>query len=353
MSRPRYGRSGEAVPTGRRGDAARPIPPGPGGLDWARRIELVSVLLASVAAVAGLWYSADQTRDANEQARQERALTKEGQITDRYTAAVENLGADKMDLRLGGIYALQRIMKDSPRDHPTICNVLAAYVRSHAAAKEGELPEVHDLSWPIELQNVPADVHAALTVLVFRDSAHDGDFRLDLRGTRLDSVELDASDPSQRAVLKGAKLSGMTLIHANLPRADLSGANLHGSTLSGADLTGVKLTGARLSHAALRYTDMAGLTLTDVNMTGTQLTGADLTGVTFHDTDLRFALLDGTELDGATLRGTDLSHANLKGASLRGADLRGADLSGVTNLTREQISSARIDGTTILPAGLS
>ncbi|MYT81269.1 hypothetical protein YW3DRAFT_07423, partial [Streptomyces sp. MnatMP-M77] len=85
-------------------------------MDWARRIELVTVVVAAVVAVVGLWYSNVQARQANEQAREDRALAKEGQITDRYTAAVGNLGEDKMDVRLGGIYALQRIMQDSRRD---------------------------------------------------------------------------------------------------------------------------------------------------------------------------------------------------------------------------------------------
>lgn len=35
-------------------------------------------------------------------------------------------------MRLGGIYALQRIMQDSVRDHSTVVSVLAAYVRQHA-----------------------------------------------------------------------------------------------------------------------------------------------------------------------------------------------------------------------------
>ncbi|MEV7888535.1 hypothetical protein ACWD3I_44435 [Streptomyces sp. NPDC002817] len=39
-----------------------------------------------------------------------------------------------LGLRLGGIYALQRNMQDSPRDHVTIANVLATYIRAHAAA---------------------------------------------------------------------------------------------------------------------------------------------------------------------------------------------------------------------------
>ena len=33
-------------------------------------------------------------------------VTEQGQITDRYTKAIEQLGSDKLDVRLGGIYAL-------------------------------------------------------------------------------------------------------------------------------------------------------------------------------------------------------------------------------------------------------
>jgi len=38
-------------------------------------------------------------------------LTEQGQITDRYTKAVEQLGSDKLDVRIGGIYALERIAR--------------------------------------------------------------------------------------------------------------------------------------------------------------------------------------------------------------------------------------------------
>jgi hypothetical protein len=56
----------------------------------------------------------------------------EGHLTDRYTKAVEQLGSDKIEVRLGGIYALERLMRDSPTDQPTIVEVLAAYIRQHA-----------------------------------------------------------------------------------------------------------------------------------------------------------------------------------------------------------------------------
>lgn len=59
-------------------------------------------------------------------------LTQQGQITDRYTKAIEQLGAEKLEVRLGGIYALERIAVDSKRDHPTIVEVLSAFVRERA-----------------------------------------------------------------------------------------------------------------------------------------------------------------------------------------------------------------------------
>jgi hypothetical protein len=69
-------------------------------------------------------------------------LSREGQITDRFTKAIDQLGAldgdgkPKLEIRLGGIYALERIARDSERDHGPIMEVLTAYVREHAPKKE-------------------------------------------------------------------------------------------------------------------------------------------------------------------------------------------------------------------------
>jgi hypothetical protein len=60
------------------------------------------------------------------------ALSREGQVTDRYTKAIEQLGADKLDVRIGGIYALERVARDSARDHPTVMEVLTAFIREHS-----------------------------------------------------------------------------------------------------------------------------------------------------------------------------------------------------------------------------
>ena len=62
-------------------------------------------------------------------------------MTDRYTKAVEQLGSDKLDVRIGGIYALERIARDSARDHPAVMEVLTAFIREHSR-EPWPLPEV-------------------------------------------------------------------------------------------------------------------------------------------------------------------------------------------------------------------
>ena len=89
-------------------------------------------------------------------------LAREGHVTDRYTKAIEQLGSERLDVRLGAIYALERIMIDSSRDHPTIVEVLAAFVREHASAA----PNSAGNGEQTEQQSpLGTDVQAAVTVL--------------------------------------------------------------------------------------------------------------------------------------------------------------------------------------------
>ena len=45
--------------------------------------------------------------------QQGQTTAEQGQFTDRYNAAITNLGSHSIEVRLGGIYALQRLMQDS------------------------------------------------------------------------------------------------------------------------------------------------------------------------------------------------------------------------------------------------
>jgi hypothetical protein len=81
--------------------------------------------------------------------------------------------------------------------------------------------------------------------------------------------------------------------------------------------------------------------------------GADLIGRDLRRARLRDASLRGAYLIGADLRGVDLGLADLLGADLRAADVRGADLSRCLFLTQPQVTAARGDMSTRLPAAVS
>jgi hypothetical protein len=87
------------------------------------------VIAALIAAFIAVFTNYQSQRATNVQLR----IAEQGQITDRYNAAVTNLGSRSIEIRLGGIYALQRLMKDSPRDQSTVIAVLCAFVRDQTA----------------------------------------------------------------------------------------------------------------------------------------------------------------------------------------------------------------------------
>jgi hypothetical protein len=118
-------------------------------------------------------------------------LSREGHVTDRYTKAIEQLGSDRLDVRLGAIYALERIMIDSPRDHPTIVEVLAAYVREHARlTKRAERRAKHEADGLPGIPFPDTDVQAALTVLGRRPSGREERGSLNLQATDLTGADL-------------------------------------------------------------------------------------------------------------------------------------------------------------------
>ncbi|WP_189171532.1 hypothetical protein [Pilimelia anulata] len=102
---------------------------------WQRLLAVGSILSVLVVAI-GLYV----TNEAN---RRQLDVALQGQLTDRFTRAVEQLGqagAAKIDVRLGAVYALERIMRDSAQDQPAVVEVLAAYVRVHAPLPAGVGP---------------------------------------------------------------------------------------------------------------------------------------------------------------------------------------------------------------------
>lgn len=231
------------------------------GVNWAAVTSMGTVIVA-LGALGALGFTASTVRATQQQV----ALAEQGQITDRYARAIEQVGrhgADNLQVRLGGIYALERLARDSPRDQPTIVEVLSAFIRTTLPnpGDDGKCPHV----------TLPSDVEAAFAVLHRRDHAHDASARPDLHKT----------------CLSGADLVGLGLTEANLAGADLSRADLRGADLTDADLplanlTEANLAGADLAHAYLLSADLTGADLSGADLTHADLRGADLRGAR-HD----------------------------------------------------------------------
>ena len=159
-------------------------------------------------------------------------------MTDPYTKAIEQLGSDKLDVRIGGIYALEGIAVDHARQHPKVMEKLTAFIREHSrepwppAGTGAEVPE----------RATRPDVQSAFTVVGRRNAEHDIPGQpIDLTGAVLDRAYLDRAylggADLRAAVLTRAYLTGAVLDRAVLDRADLSGAGLGGADLDDAILT--------------------------------------------------------------------------------------------------------------------
>jgi uncharacterized protein YjbI with pentapeptide repeats len=304
-------------------------------------------------------------------------LSEQGQVTDRYTKAIEQLGSDTPDVAIGGIYALERIARDSPRDHPTVMDVLSACIRVHSR----EQWPTPDADGTTHERSTRPDIQAALTVIGRRNPEHDirpinisgaNLARADLTGANLTGAELNSVDLTEAslrgATLDGANLQGVKLIGANLKDAHLVGADIQpavatvsraaaGSSprlaslfsdltavrLIDADLTDANLTFANLTEAFLMGAILRRAVLTNAKLTRADLTRADLDGASLGGADLSGGNFTDANLGGANLTDANLGGANLAHAKLGGADLMGAKLTDV-NLTKADLAGANLAG---------
>ena len=172
-----------------------------------------------------------------QQGRSQAKISEQGQYTDRYARAVEELGSTAVDVRLGGLYALERLASDSPRDVATIRQVVAAFVGDRAVyTKFLKSPDPGFLGRML-------DIDAALTILSRMPKAGDP---VNLGYARFTGVALDG-DRFTGSLLSGTKFVQSGLQSANLTECDLRGADFSDANLEHADLSNSELSNAFLS----------------------------------------------------------------------------------------------------------
>jgi hypothetical protein len=221
---------------------------------------IVQAIGASVLAI-GAYFTWRNLRVANE-----------AQITNRFTQAIGQLGAElkegepNLEVRLGGIYALERIARDSPPDDSTIMEILTAYVRKNAPWSPSSTAS--SIEGPVP----PTDIQAILTVIGRRTPPKNSP-GLDLQGTDLRGA----------SALKGAHLEKAFLRGAHLERADLRGAHLKNTNLSEAYLPEADLRRADLQETSLLAAHLDHAKLHGAHLQGALLNGADLRNAAFFN----------------------------------------------------------------------
>ena len=213
---------------------------------------------------------------------------------ERYQKGAEMLGHDALSVRLGGIYALQRLSNEHPEEyHVQIMRLLCAFAR-HPTSDEKHVQEVTS---KFGLSQIREDVQAITSIIGKRGSEE----------VNLERME-DFNPNLEHAYMSFAELSEANFENAQLGHADLLAATLMKGNLSNVVGIEVNLEDASLSQS----------TLSNARISWANLANADLTRA-------------------------DLSLALLLGANLLGSCLSGANLSRVSGLTQEQLNQARAD----------
>jgi len=224
---------------------------------------VVAICVAAIGAVATLVVGFLNFRTGRRQLQ----LALSSQMTDRFTKAIDQLGGDNMAVRIGGIFALERIARDSLTDESakytlqSIAYTLATFVR-----KSQPSSAIQESSYIPMLKIRAPDVQAAMTVLCRSPLCDD---------------RVSASNDDLRNLNR-------TDLRMDLSRTDLRRASLSGARLDGVNLWGSRLEGANLRHAQLRCAGLSDAYVGRLNRNDKEYKyGADLT-----DADLTDAYLD-------------------------------------------------------------
>lgn len=279
------------------------------------------------------------------------SINQEWQVTEGFNRAIDQLGNEKMETRLGGIYTLERISTESEKDYWPIVEILTAYVRENSRV------DCQLLDSSLSREAIYMDIQAS-------ESAKK-------QGTKAKNVTLDIQIiltilARRKHSFKSGETNNLNLSRANLQYTDLLKADFSGANLCEANLFGANLSGANFSEANFYRADLSSAILINADLSGANFFEANLSGADFYRANLSGANLSGANfkanlrvahtdfLSEADLKDnlsrvglkaifsvTNLSEANFSEANLSKANLSGSDLIQAKNLTIKQLSEVK------------
>jgi uncharacterized protein YjbI with pentapeptide repeats len=338
-------------------------------------------------------------------ARHQANVAQEGFYTSLFTKAVEQLGATRevktyqevddgaggkkreavtktepnLEVRLGAIYALDRIARDSERDHWPIMEVFCAYIRNPQncgspvplPGAEGSAAKTFQ-NW-LPLVEPRTDVQAAITVIGRRSVARIAyerkhGFSLDLSEANLQRSAMTNCDFSN-ANMNGATLDGAVLGFAHMEAVRFGGASLQRATFEGAFLNYAMFPGAALQNANLNSATLKGVWFDGANLSGATFIGADLEKSILERAIVSRANFSNSNLNEVSFQQTRFSHSpyrddvpnffgakfgswNEESSRFKGAEVFNLDFTKSSGLATLDLIDAFGDATTMLPPGI-
>ncbi|SNS04082.1 pentapeptide repeat-containing protein [Antarctobacter heliothermus] len=343
-------------------------------LGFVGLITALGALVSAPLALIRVWTTERQTR-----------TSEQGHMTDRISKAVEQLGAEKtevrytldkdntpvqaqrtvpnIEVRIGGLLSLERIAQDSTRydkgrDHVRVMEILCAYVRENAPAQDavdfplmeweplaedaseeerkkhlawrnarldvGLMRNPNASQWAQSLDGPRADIALALRIIGRRDVDQ---LRVEARWLpeALDTAEWVFDTPCPK------------LPDPPEDQPHPKGAiEAYEARLEGwkAKISGYRGYRPDLRNTNLQKADLSKLTLSGANLTGARMEGAVLTQ----------ARMEGAVLWGARMEGAVLTQARMDATT----DLTATDVSSVAvrsvDYTNVPLSQAQING---------
>ncbi len=253
------------------------------------------VIAAPIALVLAVWRSIVASRQADT-AQLQAGIAERGLLNERYQKGAEMLGSPVLAVRLGGIYAAQRLAEEHPLEyHLQVMRLFCSFVRNPPyGSGPGTAPG--------------EDVIAILDAIAYRGTQRirlelKEDFRLDLTGVSMRSLEFREADFSQ-AILIYADLSEASFRNSNFDDVDLGQAILFQTRFSDSRLRSASFVYAQLLEATFVRSDLSKASLSHAN-----LSDANIMLTTMRGTDLSRCTVSGARFEDLMFLQTELDRA--------------------------------------------
>lgn len=217
--------------------------------------------------------------------------TRDKEIVEPFSNAIDSLESKSMRTRLAGIYDLEQFSIDLPaKYHTAVVESLCAFIRDRRSVdntfteirikKDRKLNNLMKL-FDFFYSDIPKDIQVALNVLRRRSTLEEyADIAIDLR----------------RVNLAGAEIKEFNFQYANLRDCNFRRANLQGIDFSYADLRGADFSEASIKNSNFGQANLNGANFTSAKLFTDNFTKANLSAVNFSEANFHDVYIDKADI---------------------------------------------------------